>query len=148
MHVFIYEPNGLYRFGQKLLADIFRFFAPLVKVAPFVLPIYSILFLVIFYFVSLVFTYEWVGNSCMFWVSFSLTMHLVFTAKNLRDSDKNAVKPHYLFSMSLIYVLDIFILALILDLVVSPFSFPEFFKSMTHTAEGIYTGIFRQLFFS
>src|SRR5512137_1634925 len=42
-YLFIYEPAAVYRKGQNILAFVFKFFAPMVKVAPFLLPIYSII---------------------------------------------------------------------------------------------------------
>lgn len=145
-HVFIYEPQPVYQYGQNIVSAIFKFFAPLVKVAPFFFPIYSLLSLILFYFGTLIFKSAAVGHWLMFFVSFTLTMHMVFTAKSLRDKDSNAVKPNYFFAMSVIYVVNIFIMALMLDLILKEFSFPTFFNATTQTTGGFYTAIFRQLF--
>ncbi|MBM3254920.1 MAG: hypothetical protein FJZ08_01280, partial [Candidatus Omnitrophica bacterium] len=45
IYLFVYEPAIIYVRGQKILEAIFRFFTPLVKVAPYLLPIYTILLL-------------------------------------------------------------------------------------------------------
>ena len=146
IHVFIYEPQGVYQYGQNLVSAVFRFFSPLVKVAPFFLPIYSIIFLIVFYFAMLIFKSADLRHYFMFLVSFTLTMHLVFTAKALRDKDSNAIKPHYFFGISVIYSVNIFILALMFDLILVDFSFPQFFNSATQMTGQIYSAAFHQLF--
>ncbi|HOW36566.1 MAG TPA: hypothetical protein PL155_09185 [Candidatus Omnitrophota bacterium] len=146
IHVFLYEPKPVYQYGQNIMSAIFGFFAPLVKVAPFVLPIYSMIFLILFYLASLIFKSADIGHYFMFLVSFTLTMHMVFTAKALRDKDTNVIKPNYLFAMSLIYVVDISIMALMLGLILADFSFPQFFSETTRMTGSVYHAVFFQLF--
>lgn len=146
IHLFIYEPAGVYGYGQKVVGSIFKFFAPLVTVAPFFLPIYSLLLLMLFYFAQLFIKDDRVIYCFMFLVSFTLTMHLVFTAKSLREKDKNASKPNYFFALALIYTVNTFILALMFNLIFEDFSFPQFFLSTTRQAGHIYMSVFRQLF--
>jgi hypothetical protein len=43
LYLFICEPLAIYNKGQKILEFVFRFFTPLVRVAPYVLQIYTIL---------------------------------------------------------------------------------------------------------
>lgn len=146
IHVFLYEPKPVYQYGQNIMSAIFGFFAPLVKVAPFVLPIYSMIFLILFYLASLIFKSADIGHYFMFLVSFTLTMHMVFTAGALREKDKNVVKPDYLFAMSLIYVIDMSIMALMLGLILTDFSFPQFFSETTRMTGNVYHAVFFQLF--
>ncbi len=47
IYLFIWEPAIIYYKGQKILAAVFRFFTPLVKVAPHLLPIYTIILFII-----------------------------------------------------------------------------------------------------
>lgn len=147
VHLFVFEPKGFYGLGHRLVAEIFRFFAPLVNVAPLVIPIYTILLLIFYYFATL-FSRAHGNWSCvyMFLVSFTLTMHLVFTSKSLRESGGSAAKPNYLFSMTWVYAVNLFLIAMLLDLVMADFSFPRFFTSASQTAGWIYKVIFRQLF--
>ncbi|MFH1359569.1 MAG: hypothetical protein ABIJ41_00835 [Candidatus Omnitrophota bacterium] len=148
VHVFICEPKELYAYGQKIVSQIFRFFAPLVEVAPYFLPIYAILLLIIFYFVVLIFKAGEYGRYFMFMLSFFLTMHFTFTAKQLRAKEENALKPNYFFSISIIYIANIVLLSLFLDLIIDSFSFVELFTAITRQTEGIYSTIFHQLFLS
>jgi len=146
IYLFVYEPQGIYQYGYDLVGNVFQFFAPLVKVAPFVLPIYS-LFILIIYFFTLFFP-SMVGASkyFMFLTGFTLSLHFIFTAKSLRAKDNNIAKAHYLFSMILIYIPNVIILALLFDLIYPEFSFPKLFVVMANLANGVYTSVFNQLF--
>ena len=146
IHLFIYEPQPLYQYGQNLVIAIFRFFAPLVKVAPFFLPIYSIVILILFYFFDLIFKSPSWENYFMFAFSFTLTMHMVFTAKALRAKDSNVVKPNYFFAMSIIYIVSVFLISLLFGLVSKDFSFPGFFDTTVAMTADVYKTIFHQLF--
>ena len=146
LYLFLYEFQPVYQYGQNMVTVIFRFFSPLVKVAPFVLPIFSLMALVVFYFSTFIFRSKEIGYAFMFLVSFMFTMHMVSTAKALRSRDNNAAKPDYFFSISLIYAINIFILALMFDLILPDFSFPDFFKTATGMTGHIYKSAFNQLF--
>ena len=146
VHIFIYEPQPIYQYGQNLVSSVFKFFSPFVRIAPFVLPIFSFIFLILFYLASLIFKSQEIQNVLMFFVSFTLAMHMVFTAKAMRDRDTNAAKPNYFFAVSLIYSVNIFMLALAFHLILKDFSFPDFFQSATQETERIYKTVFNQLF--
>ena len=147
IHLLVAEWRGAYRYGQKMVSDIFRFFSPLVNVAPYLLPIYSILALIALYFLHFFRNSPpWLDRALLFAVSFTFTMHLVFTARDLREKDNNVVKPNYFFSLALIYLINIFILALLLDLVSEKFSFLDFFNEVSQITGQTYRAMWRQLF--
>jgi hypothetical protein len=146
VYLFIAEPQGLYDYGQRLVSHIFSFFQPLVEIAPFVIPIYSIIFLIVYSVSSLIFVMEKYQNIFIFLFSFSFVMHLVMTAKVLKNKGGESGGADYCFATGLIYLLNIFFISLFLDLVVTGFSFPEFFKTAAHIAGKIYVTVFRQFF--
>jgi hypothetical protein len=146
LHLFIVEPIGFYQYGKGLVADIFKFFQPLFVIAPLVLPIYSILCLVVFYFVSFFAKKIDVSVYFLFFTSFTLMMHMVFTARDLRQQDPEALKSTYLFSMTLIYFICLILLAFMLSLSLERFSFIDFLKTASSISEGVYRVIFNQLF--
>lgn len=146
MHLLIYEPNVIYLFGQKLVSSIFRFFDPLVKFAPFFFPIYSILFLIGFYFENVFVQSVKFDLVLIFLISFTLMMHLVLTAKALKGKDPNAAKPNYFFTMSFIFVTNIFLISLLFDLIMPEFALTTFLKHTAVLAKGIYVAVYRQLF--
>ena len=144
--LFVAEPQGLYDYGQKLVSHIFSFFEPLIEVAPFVVPVYSILFLIVYSIASLIFSIERYHGVFIFLFSFSFVMHLVMTAKALKNKGGEFNAADYCFAMSFIYILNIFFISIFLDLVVAGFSFPEFFKATVRVAWEIYVTVFRQFF--
>ena len=55
LYLFIYEPVIIYNKGQRLLNIVFNFFKPLVKVAPYLLPIYTIAIFILYLIFSFAF---------------------------------------------------------------------------------------------
>ena len=51
-YLFVWEPTILFAKGQKVVEFVFSFFRPMVKVAPYVLPIYSLLLFGIYLIIS------------------------------------------------------------------------------------------------
>ncbi|MDP8264712.1 MAG: hypothetical protein P9M12_04445 [Candidatus Aceula lacicola] len=146
LHFFVYEPEPVYRYGKSLVADVFRFLDPLVEVAPLVLPIYSIVFLILFYFTSFFFKEIDLSHYYLFLISFTFAMHMIFTARDLRAQDQMAFKPNYFFSIALVYVINVVIIALMLNLIFPTFSFVEFFKKTSQISSSMYGTTFKQLF--
>jgi len=148
IYLFIFEPARIYQKGQKLLGLIFKFFAPLVKVAPYVLPIYTI---IIF---SLYPLFHWMFNSkepavtnyFIFLGGFSWALHLVFSAKSLRSRQGDFLKANYIFGFSLVYIINLILIAICLSLIIKNFSFINFFEGSFQAAKNIFKAIFRQIF--
>ena len=146
LHLFVAEPVGIYQYGKGLIGDIFKFFQPLFVVAPLILPIYSILFLVVFYFVSFFLKSVDLSEYFLFFISLTFTMHMVFTARDLHAQDKETLKSTYFFSITIIYFVCLVTLALLMSLSLERFSFIDFLKTTSSVSEGIYRAIYNQLF--
>jgi hypothetical protein len=149
-YFFIFEPARIYQKGQKLLMLIFKFFAPLVRVAPYVLPIYTIIIFCLYPIFHLIFnTKETAANfsSCfIFLAGFSIALHLVFSAKSLRNRQGDFLKSNYVFGFSLVYIINILLIALLLSLILEKFSFVNFFSDSFLTAKNIFYKVFKQIF--
>ena len=128
------------------MANIFKFFAPLVVVAPLVLPIFSILLLILLYFAPYVFKGIDLSVYFLFFASFAFAMHMVFTARDLRQQDTETLKSRYFFSMALVFLASLFMMALMLYLSLSRFSFVNVVQATFSISEKIYRVIFHQLF--
>lgn len=147
LYLFVWEPAVIFKKGQRVLEVIFRFFAPLVKVAPFVLPIYTIL-ISIGYFIGLNFSgMKELTPLFIFGIGFSLALHLVFSAKTLRAKSGDKLKANYIFGFGCIYILDALLLALFFNLAFEHFSFLAFFNGSYQLSKGICLAVFKQLFF-
>lgn len=142
---FIWEPVIIYRRGQKILEWVFKFFAPLVKTAPYVLPIYTMVICILYGILSFFVKSEDLVHYFIFSFSFSLVFHIIFTAKTLR-SKQDFIKANYLFGIAFIYILNILLAAFSLNLIFERFSFINFFNGSYSYARDIYAAIFKQVF--
>jgi hypothetical protein len=148
IYLFVWEPAVIYAKGQKLLEIIFNFFKPIVKVAPYLLPIYTIVLFIIYGLLSLVVSSLWLLKYAMFLFGFSIALHLVFSAKAIRYKKGDFLKANYIFGFAFIYMVNVFILALGISLIFKEFSFVSFFNVSFQIAKGIFGAVFKQLFFS
>ncbi|MBU0504129.1 MAG: hypothetical protein ABH882_02825 [Candidatus Omnitrophota bacterium] len=144
VYLFVFEPAKIYAKGHKVLEVIFRFFAPLVKVAPYVIPIYAIIAAILY---SLAMdSSARVQNFLVFLFGFSLALHLVFSAKTLRGKKGDFLKGNYIFGFSLVFIINVSIAAFCLNLIFSKYSFVNFCNNTYLIAHGIFYVVFKQLF--
>ncbi len=146
LYLFIWEPAIIYNKGQRLLNIIFNFFKPLVKVAPYLLPIYTIVIFIIYLIFSFAFKTKESLGYCIFLLSFSLTLHLVFSAKSIRSKKGDFLKSNYIFGFSFVYIMDLVLLAFCLNIIFKEFSFVNFFNNSFQIGKNIFYALFKQLF--
>ncbi len=146
IYLFFYEPAKVYQKGQKLLTIIFKFFAPLVKFAPYVLPIYTILILAVYPLFRVFNKSPLVTEYFVFFSGLSLSLHLVMTAKTLRSKPSDFLKANYIFGFSLVYILNLLLIAICFQLILDNFSFYNFFQGAYTESQRIYHAVFRQIF--
>lgn len=144
--LFVYDFSHVYLFGQKVVVSLCGFLKPLISTAPFVLPIYTLFVLLGYMLATAIGQIETFRPFLLFLLSFTIVMHIVMTAGDLYAKDSVPGKPDYFFAMSLIYLVDIFLVALVSGLILPGFSFPEFFRGMVDKSGDVYLKIFRQLF--
>jgi hypothetical protein len=144
IYLFIWEPVALYNKGQKMTAFIFSFFKPLVKAAPAVLPVYT-LFIFILYGVLGYFS-KGLVNYFLFLFGFSITLHLIFSAKVLRAKEGGFLKGNYIFGFSFVYVMNLALAVFCLNLIFAQISFVTFCNNSYQLASGIIYAVFKQLF--
>ena len=146
VYFFVWEPVKVYQKGQKILEVIFKFFAPLVKVAPYVLPIYTILLFCIYPIVYFFMPYDETLVYFVFLFGFSIALHLVFGAKSLRTKQNDFLKANYIFGFTLVYIIDVLLFSLLLNLVFEKFSFVNFFNVAYKTSHEIIVAVIKQVF--
>jgi len=148
LHLFIYEPNVVFQKGQGMVSGVFRFFSPLVKVASFVLPIYTIFILIIFAIIKLFYKDVNITKQLVFLIGFTLTLHMVFCARTLKTKTEDVLRANYFFAIQLIYIINLFIVAFSLSYFLEGFSFLDFYNYTFSQAVNIYNAVFSQLFIS
>jgi hypothetical protein len=144
IYLFVWEPVIIYVKGQKLLELIFIFFKPLVRIAPYLLPIYTILLIIIYGVVS--WAFQGVFNYFIFLLGFTIAFHLIFSAKTLRSKKDDFFKTNYLFGFSLIYILNLLVLSFAFSSIFTKFSFVALCQDSYQMAQGIFNTVLTQLF--
>ena len=155
-YLFIWEPAAIYKKGHKLLEIMFSFFKPMVNVAPFLLPIYTILVFIIYGLLSLGISAgggsAFGGKSSrlidytLFLAGFSAVLHLVFSAKTIRVKKEDFLKANYIFGFSFIFILNLTLLAFSFSLIFKEFSFVNFCNVSFTIGRNIFYVAFKQLF--
>jgi len=146
MYLFVWEPVIIYKKGQRLLEIIFQFFKPIVRVAPYLLPIYTIVIFIGYLLFSFMFKTKESFNYFIFLFSFSLTLHLIFGAKSIRSKQGDFLKANYIFGFSFVYIIDLLLLSFCLNLIFKEVSFVNFFNNSCQIGSNIFYAIFKQLF--
>ncbi len=146
VYLFIWEMGWVYERGHKLLEIVFSFFQPFVKVAPYLLPIYTIVIFIIYLILSPFIRDVWLINYTMFLLGASIILHLVFSSKAVRLKKGDMLKSNYIFGFSFIYIVNIGAMALLLNIIFKDFSFVTFCNSTYSKASGIFQVIFSQFF--
>ena len=146
VYLFIWEQAIVYAKGQRLLELLFSFFKPLVRVAPFLLPVYTIV--LFFAYIILIFVFKSGGliNYFVFLFGFSIGLHLVFSSKSMRSKQADFLKANYFFGFSFIYVINMILLAIFLSIIFEKFSLLNFSTTSIQIAKNIFSAIFKQLF--
>ena len=147
IHLVVWEPVVFYTRGQKIVEVLFIFFKPFVKFAPFLLPIYTIILFILYSLFSLTRTNNLI-NIFIFLIGLTIALHLVFSAKTVRSKQGDFLKANYIFGFSLIYIINIILLVLGLNLVFQGFSMVNFFDNSFQIAHNIFSAVFKQLFFN
>ncbi|MCX5697216.1 MAG: hypothetical protein NTU54_04530 [Candidatus Omnitrophica bacterium] len=144
VYLFILEPVKVYTKGQKILEAVFSFFKPLVRVAPYLLPIYALLLFGIYSIVS-IFSKDCLGYF-LFLFGMALCLHLVFSSRSLRSKQGGFLKGNYIFAFSFIYIINIAIATSCLNILFERISFVGFCNNSFQSVKGIFSAIFKQLF--
>jgi len=146
IYLFVWEPAIIYAKGHKLLELIFNFFKPLVRVAPYLLPVYTIILFVAYALLSLVVKSRWLIEYSIFLSGLTISLHLIFSAKAIRSKKGDFLKANYIFGFSFIYIVNLILLAFCLNLIFKDFSFVNFFNNAYSMAGSVFKAIFSQLF--
>jgi hypothetical protein len=141
-HLFVVSFSRLYEFIQKSFGEVFRFQTALQVMVPRLIPLGPALLLIIYYICSFFFTaHVGVEYSIYYFSGFTFAMHVILSAAATYQEDNHALKGHYFFSMTLFYLGNLVIVALLLDLNFAKFSCPEFLQFSGKAAWKIYEGL-------
>jgi len=170
IHFFIFQPNYLYVFGHEITH---AFFAALcgskirsihisakggsvttnknnfiISLSPYFFPIYTILFCLIFLCLQLFLKVQADNytNIFIFSIGMSLSFHLVMTINTLRIKQPDLMETGYLFSLALIYIINILVLVLCLNFIFTDIKIVEFLQQSYTSAKQIIVFVCTELF--
>jgi len=147
MHLFFWKPYKIFHLGQRLVADLFRFFPPLSAVAQYTFPLYSSLLLILLYFSTGLLRLSFrVSLILMFFTGFALAMHVILTAEDFSDDNDGLLKANYLFTVGLSYIFVLILTAGLLSSTFSSFKFNGFWDRTLWASHLAYTFGYKRLF--
>ena len=167
LHLLFYKPTFLYVLGHEAVhagvawlfgAKISSFQVSkeggavgmdksnvVIELSPYFVPIYAILITLV-YFVLLA-SYNINGSIFVFLIGFALAFHIISTIEIMKVKQPDFVKSGYFFSIVLVYLLNIMVIALMFGLVFPSFHIKSFFLDFLTDSKAVYFGIVKQLFF-
>lgn len=149
MKFFVYDLDAVYKFGQGIVGFCFQFLKPMMNFAPYVIPVYTILGIIayaVFHATGALEGREPLGLVLIGAIAFTFAMHVVLTAQDLYKKDTLPGKPNYCFAMALIFIVDVFLMAILMGMAGKGFSFVDFFQKLGNASAHIYWAVFKQLF--
>lgn len=168
IHLFLFKPNYLYVLGHELMHVIATWVCGgkvrsfkvassdgsvkttksnfFISLAPYFLPSYVIVFSLGYFILSLFFGTEKLTAGFIFGLGAALAFHLIMTAEVLKKEQSDIFENGYVFSIVLIFLFNIIVLALIFSWLFEFIGIGTFFKESYFISKEIYVKIFNQLF--
>lgn len=144
--LFFYQFWGVYEFGQRMVSGSLQFTSPANHFIAKIVPFYVTLILLLFYAVKHFLNMDHYDHYFMYFAGFTLTMHVLLTAQELQETEKVFIKPAYLFTMVSAFILMIFFVVLLFNLILKEFTFLDFVGTMMSDALGVYQFVLRNIF--
>ena len=146
MNFFVTDLNWLYKFGQAVACEIFRFWDPLSKVTPYVIPVITLFFVGIYYLVVRVLGQMPNSGIWFFMIGLTFAMHIVMTARELYEADQATFKPNYLFEMTLVYIVNLMVMVQLLNTAAWKFSLFSFGQTALDLTQNFYRLLYARFF--
>jgi len=146
VHLFFFEIGFIYDKGHQLLEFIFNFFQPLVSVAPYLLPVYTLVTFMLYFIFSIFIKDKWLFELAFFLFGMTISLHLVYSSRSIRSKKGDLLKSNYIFGFSIVYIINICLLAGLFNIMTNDFSFIRFINALHLVSGDIFRSIFTQLF--
>lgn len=117
----------------------------IIELAPYFIPIYAIIITAVYFVIAS--SYAINGALFVFLIGFALAFHIISTIEIMKIRQPDIVKSGYFFSIIMVYVINIIVIALIFSLVFPGFSIKKFFLDVWSSSRYIYMAAIKQLFF-
>ena len=117
----------------------------IIELAPYFVPIYTIIVTLIYFVVSR--SYPIQGGTFIFLIGFTLAFHIVSTVEAMKIQQPDIIKSGYMFSIVIVYIINLTVVSLVFGLTFDGFSIKKFFLDSWIFSKYIYMAVTRQLFF-
>lgn len=168
VHAVVFKPSYLYIFSHELMHAVATLLSGgkvrsfkvspqggsvavtksnlFIALAPYFFPFYTIVITLIFFAAKLLLDSGISYNPFLFAIGFTLAFHIILTVDFLKIRQTDLMHAGYLFSICLIYMVNIMVIGLIFSLLFSNVTFTEFLQDTYFKSRDIYAAIFKQLF--
>lgn len=127
-HLFIFNPQGVYKFWQGVFLEICSFAGTVANIIVLAVPIVTTILLLVYFISTIVFRQPWALEGMIFFAGFTLAFHVVLSGQDLYEADDTMLKGHYFFALGLMVMMNVVIAAGLMNLIFKDFSFVAFWK--------------------
>lgn len=117
-----------------------------VILAPYLMPIYTVSIAILYFILSFYIDISSYSGIFIFFIGFTLMMHLVYTAESMRQKQSDLIKTGYFYSISFIYIANLIIVFLIISLLFKEASFVDFISEIYERTRDFYFSFWKQFF--
>lgn len=169
IHTVLFKPNVVYIFGHELTHAIAAFISfgkvksfkvskkggevkttksnVFINLAPYFFPTYTLIAILLWFIAKQFWDVRDYISVFLFAVGLTLTFHFVMTVEFLKTKQPDLIKSGYLFSIALIYFINLSVAALILNFVFTDFSFKIYIDNAYTIGKDMYLWLYKQMFF-
>ncbi len=166
LHIFFYKPTYFYILGHEAVHAVTSWLFGgrvksikvsqeggsvatdksnfVIELAPYFIPLYAVIILCVYFVVSA--SYKINSSTFIFLIGFTLSFHIVSTAEMLKLKQPDIVRSGYVFSMVVIYLLNIVMVSLVFGAIFSGFDLTAYFEDLFTSSKDVYLTILKQLF--
>jgi len=146
IHIFLFKPTPLFKFGERIVDKIFIFTGPLRRFFGYGVAFYCLIFFIYYFVLINFFQRSFDKENIVFMLVFFFIMHLSLVAEELKEQHKDLFGISYLFYLSSVYIINLIILGLFLSYLLEKFSFMEFIRFGYNFVVDAITLMWQQLF--
>lgn len=117
-----------------------------ISLSPYFVPLYTILLSIVYFGASYLWDISRYRSLFLFFIGMSVAFHIIMTIEHIKQGQQDLLKTGYIISIAVIYISNLLILALLLNLLFSEFSFISFIQSSFSKSSDFYRLLFSQLF--
>jgi hypothetical protein len=147
IYLFFYQFWNVHEVAQKMTSGIFKFMQPFDKVIVYLIPIYTFIVVLVYLIASRIVDESSIRPYFLFFVGFTMAMHVILHAQELQEFEKTFIKPAYYFWMVIILLAGIFTTVALMDILVEKWTFVRFCQIVWENAIDLYLATVKKIFF-